>query len=143
MKIKKVILHCSATKDYAPDHKKFNSINTETIRKWHIHDRNFSDVGYHYIILRDGTIEKGREDNVIGAHCYGYNSESLGVCIVGTSLPTDYQVKSLKKLYMDILDKYGVDYNNWFGHYEYNKHKECPSIPMSLVRALLESTGKA
>lgn len=40
-------------------------------------------MGYHYIIRRDGIVEKGRPDNVAGAHVSGYNSRSLGICMVG------------------------------------------------------------
>jgi N-acetylmuramoyl-L-alanine amidase len=43
----------------------------------------WSDCGYHYIILLDGTIEKGREDATTGAHVAGHNSSSIGVCYIG------------------------------------------------------------
>ena len=74
-KIDKIIVHCSATpegKDYSVD----------TIRKWHL-QRGFSDIGYHYIIYRDGSIHTGRDESVIGAHCKGHNSNSIGVCYIG------------------------------------------------------------
>ena len=73
-KIKEIIVHCSATpegKDYSID----------TIRKWHL-QRGFADIGYHYIIYRDGSIHTGRDESVIGAHCKGHNSNSIGVCYI-------------------------------------------------------------
>ena len=73
--IKEIILHCSATpegKDYSVD----------TIRKWHL-QRGFSDIGYHYVIYRDGSIHNGRDVNISGAHCTNHNSKSIGVCYIG------------------------------------------------------------
>lgn len=45
--------------------------------------RGFLDIGYHYVITRDGTLETGRPDNVSGAHARGYNHTSIGICMVG------------------------------------------------------------
>ncbi len=57
-------------------------IGLKEIRQLHL-QRGFSDVGYHYIIRRDGTEEKGRPDTMPGAHALGYNMHSLGICLVG------------------------------------------------------------
>ena len=73
--IKELIVHCSATpegKDYSVD----------TIRQWHL-QRGFSDIGYHYVVYRDGSIHTGRDESVIGAHCTGHNTNSIGVCYIG------------------------------------------------------------
>ena len=70
-----IIVHCSAT---PPD----MDIGVEDIRQWH-REKGWSDVGYHYIIRRNGNVEKGRSDNQSGAHVRGYNSVSLGICMVG------------------------------------------------------------
>ena len=73
--IKELIVHCSATpegKDYSVD----------TIRQWHL-QRGFSDIGYHYVIYRDGSIHIGRDESIIGAHCTGHNTNSIGVCYIG------------------------------------------------------------
>jgi len=76
MKIKKIIVHCSATREN-------ENISAATIKRWHTKERGWSDIGYHYVIHLDGTIVKGRKDDVVGAHCLGHNANSLGVCYIG------------------------------------------------------------
>ncbi|WP_202932364.1 N-acetylmuramoyl-L-alanine amidase [Vreelandella alkaliphila] len=68
-------IHCAAT-TAAMD------IGVAEIREWHL-ARGFRDVGYHYVIRRDGTLERGRPENQTGAHVGGYNSGNLGICMVG------------------------------------------------------------
>ena len=59
-------------------------IGAREIRSWHVSPpRNWADIGYHYVIRRDGTLEVGRPLTVPGAHVEGYNSKSLGICLVG------------------------------------------------------------
>lgn len=105
--IKELIVHCSATpegKDYSVD----------TIRQWHL-QRGFSDIGYHYIIYRDGSIHIGRYESVIGAHCTGHNTNSIGICYIGgcaadgktpKDTRTNEQKKSLITLLQDLKKKY-------------------------------------
>ena len=68
-KIDKIIVHCSAT----PKGKHFSA---ETIKSWHL-KRGFSDIGYHFIIHLDGSLEYGRMVNIQGAHCKGENKFSM------------------------------------------------------------------
>lgn len=76
-------IHCAAT---APG----MDIGAAEIRDWHVNGNGWSDIGYHYVIRRDGTVETGRDrDNdgdiweEIGAHVRGHNGNSLGICLVG------------------------------------------------------------
>lgn len=56
----------------------------EEIRKWHLErDPPFDDIGYHFVIRRDGTIEEGRDVELMGAHVRGYNANSIGICMMG------------------------------------------------------------
>lgn len=74
-KITEIIVHCSATpegKDYTVD----------DIRRWH-KQRGYSDVGYHYIVYRNGILAQGRDVNIIGAHASGHNAHSIGICYIG------------------------------------------------------------
>lgn len=71
-----IAVHCSATPPSMPN------IGAVEIDKMH-RQRSFACIGYHYVIKRDGTIERGRPINTIGAHIEGYNSVSLGICLVG------------------------------------------------------------
>ncbi len=73
--IKYLVLHYSAT--YADQ-----DLDVNDIRKMHL-ARGFNDVGYHYIIKRDGTVQKGRPDSVVGAHVKGHNTGSIGICCIG------------------------------------------------------------
>ena len=73
--INSIIIHCTATKPLA-------HINVNDVRRWH-RERGFSDIGYHYLILVDGTIEVGRPLSAVGAHCKGHNAHSIGICYVG------------------------------------------------------------
>ena len=71
-----IVIHCADT----PKDKYFD---IKDIRKWHVEERGWRDVGYHYIILLDGTIQLGRELKVVGSHVKGHNSKSIGICYIG------------------------------------------------------------
>lgn len=78
--IDSIILHCSATPEGANFH-------AADIDRWH-RRRGFAQIGYHYVIDLDGTIETGRPENIPGAHCQGHNLHSIGICYIG-GLATD------------------------------------------------------
>ena len=58
------------------------------IRQWH-REKGWSDIGYHYVIEKDGVIQAGRPIDVIGAHAKGANTDSVGICIVGDNTRED------------------------------------------------------
>jgi N-acetylmuramoyl-L-alanine amidase len=70
-----IVIHCSATPPSV-------DIGVEEIRKWH-RANGWGDVGYHYVIRRDGVVQAGRSLDLQGSHTQGYNYESVGVCLVG------------------------------------------------------------
>jgi len=70
-----IVVHCSAT---PPD----LDIGVDEIRKWH-KTRGWSDIGYHYAIRRNGLVEAGRSLDLQGAHVFGHNHESVGICLAG------------------------------------------------------------
>ena len=125
--ITKIILHCTATpegRDYTVDQ----------IRQWHL-ERGFADIGYHYVIYRDGSIHRGRPVGTVGAHCTGQNTCSIGVCYVGGEEPdgshipkdtrTPQQREALRKLVAELRKEYpGATVH---GHYEF-ANKACPSF---------------
>ena len=124
--IKELIVHCSATpegKDYSVD----------TIRQWHL-QRGFSDIGYHYVVYRDGSIHIGRDESIIGAHCTGHNTNSIGVCYIGgcasdgktpKDTRTTEQKQSLVKLLKELKTKYPQA--SIHGHRDFSS-KACPSF---------------
>ena len=73
--INEIILHCSATKEG-------RDFCAADIRRWHL-QRGFNDIGYHFVVKLDGTVERGRDINLTGAHCLHHNRRSIGVCYVG------------------------------------------------------------
>lgn len=73
--IKRIIVHCTATKEG-------EYYTVEDVNKWH-KLRGFRKVGYHYVIRLDGVIDRGRNIEEIGAHCQGFNSDSIGISYVG------------------------------------------------------------
>lgn len=74
--LKRIILHCTAT----PEGKHFD---VDTIRRWHVKDRGWRDIGYHYVIYIDGSLHEGRPLEQIGAHTSGHNKDSIGIVYVG------------------------------------------------------------
>ena len=127
--INEIIVHCSATpegKDYTLD----------TIRQWHL-KRGFSDIGYHYIIHLDGTVEEGRDVNISGAHCSGHNSKSIGICYIGgltadgkkaKDTRTDNQRTKLKTILQSMRKLYPSA--SIHGHRDFAA-KDCPSFDAS------------
>jgi len=75
-KTEMIVVHCAATKPSM-------DIGYKEIRKWHVEDNGWDDVGYHYIIKRDGTVEVARAEAFQGAHAPAANSKSIGICLVG------------------------------------------------------------
>lgn len=133
-KITKLVLHCSAT----PEGKNFTVAD---IDKWH-KQRGFRKIGYHYVIYIDGSVHKGRNDDEIGAHCTGHNSDSVGVCYIGgmdstnkfaKDTRTSAQKKALLKLVKELMNKYSIDVNNIHCHNEFAK-KSCPCFKIEDFR---------
>ena len=70
-----IVVHSSATPTRM-------DIGADEIRRWH-KDRGWRDIGYHFVITRDASIQHGRDRDDIGAHALGRNHESIGICLVG------------------------------------------------------------
>lgn len=122
-----IIIHCSATPPSM-------DIGAEEIRKWHL-ERGFSDIGYHYVIKRNGELEVGRPLDKPGAHCKGHNARSIGVCLVGGAEKqggklisacnfTELQWSALDLLVSSLLEKY-PSIQSVRGHNEFAA-KDCP-----------------
>lgn len=70
-----IVVHYSATYED-------QNLTVADIRRMHL-ARNFNDVGYHWVVGRDGTVWKGRDEATIGAHVVGHNTKSIGICGIG------------------------------------------------------------
>ncbi len=125
-KIEEIIVHCSATIGGADFH-------ATDIDRWH-RQRGFNKIGYHYVVDLDGSIEVGRDETEVGAHCQGRNSRSIGVCYIGglakdgktaKDTRTDAQKKALERLLASLVKKYPQA--TIHGHRDYAQ-KACPSF---------------
>lgn len=123
-KITEIIVHCSDTPAGRDD-------RAADIRRWH-KARGFNDIGYHYVIDLDGTIEPGRDVSVAGAHCTGHNASSIGICYIGGKTAdmktakdtrTDEQKASLLLLLRYLRAKYPEA--KIYGHRDFAA-KACP-----------------
>lgn len=134
-KIKRIIIHCSATRpewmqDSTPDER------IAEIKRWHTEERNFNDIGYHFIISQSGLVGEGRPIEIAGAHSKGNNSDSVGVCLLGgfggdaTDRALEHftavQLASLWNLIAELKSDYGK-HITVHGHNEFSS-KACPSF---------------
>ena len=135
------IVHCSATRpDWMNGHTTIEKV--AEIRRWHVEERGWADIGYNWVIDRDGTIAVGRDRDKdgdtfeeIGAHTKGKNTVSLGICLLGghgssatdafSDHFTEEQEASLKSLLAQIEEKVGeIDVA---GHNDFAA-KACPGF---------------
>lgn len=136
--IRQIFLHCAAT----PEGKDFTVKDIDT---WH-RQRGFNEIGYHYVIYRDGTVHEGRKLEKIGAHATGHNTYTIGICYIGgmdknnknpKDTRTPEQRFALFKLVMELCDKFLLKPDNVYGHCEV-ANKACPSFDMDTFRKELK-----
>lgn len=125
-KINEIIVHCAAT----PEGKNFKAAD---IDRWH-RERKMKCIGYHYVVDLDGTVEPGRPESEIGAHCLGHNQNSIGVCYVGGldadgRTPKDTRTAAQKEALLALLKKLRAKYPkaSIHGHRDFAA-KACPSF---------------
>jgi N-acetylmuramoyl-L-alanine amidase len=123
-KINKIVVHCTATPEGRP-------VSVEEIDSWH-KQRGWTQIGYHYVVQLDGTINQGRPLNISGAHVKGHNKYSIGITYVGgcdadmnpKDTRTDAQIDSLEYLVGYLCASYPG--SEVYGHRDFST-KECPS----------------
>ncbi len=125
-KINEIIVHCTAT----AEGKNFHAAD---IDRWH-KQKGWSGIGYHYVVDLDGTVEPGREESKVGAHCTGHNTNSIGVVYVGgvatdgktaKDTRTPLQKAALVKLLTELKHRYPNAAIH--GHRDFAA-KACPSF---------------
>lgn len=124
-KIDLMIIHCSDS-----DNKNHDDISI--IDNWH-KARGFKKVGYHYFIKKNGDIQTGRKEDEVGAHCSGYNQNSIGICLSGKKEFTEKQMISLKELCLKLLIKYSLTKQDILPHNAFNKNKTCPNFDVHKI----------
>lgn len=125
-KIDTLVWHCSAT----PEGKHFDAAD---INRWH-RQRGWRGIGYHKVVLLDGTVQEGRQESQVGAHVRGHNSGSLGYCYIGgvakngktpKDTRTPAQKATMKRLTLEAAAKFNL--RRIAGHNEFAA-KACPSF---------------
>lgn len=154
-KIDEIIIHCAATR---PNWMAGESADAkrDEIRRWHVEENGWRDIGYHYVIDRDGQVARGRPLPSAGAHTYGHNTNSIGVCLIGghgssvndpfSAHFTDEQDMALRTLISELQRSF-VGIKKISGHNDYTKAKACPGFQVgrwfagkSAQRPLMAST---
>ena len=132
--IRKIIVHHSASP----------AVSMEKIEEWHI-ERGFSEIGYHFVVQAGGFVRLGRKLDRIGAHCKGHNSDSLGVCVVGSfengqPVPGSQWV-ALVAIVGDLLRQFDLSVRDVYGHKELGRTL-CPGFDPQLLRDALADECK-
>lgn len=133
-KINKIILHCTATPEG-------HDYTVAQIRDWHVKGNGWQDIGYHFVIYRDGSVHAGRPIEKIGAHTSGQNANSIGIVYVGGvedrkddkgryNFPKDTRTAAQKAALVRLVNQLCVQYGlnpkrDVYGHYEF-ANKPCP-----------------
>lgn len=125
--ITKIVIHCLQTPVQRAD-------SAEDVHQWHL-DKNWSGIGYHYVIQADGTLQVGRGIDYDGAHVYQHNKNTIGVAMAGgmtvdkviaentftkdTLYVLDDLIRKLMCMYPDVPI---------YGHREIDAHRSCPCM---------------
>jgi N-acetylmuramoyl-L-alanine amidase len=118
-----IVVHCSDSDIPAHD-------NIETVRRWHVEERGWSDIGYHFFITKDGNVHVGRSEDTVGAHVAGHNRRSIGICLSGQHLFTDNQFRSLEGLLKHLCEKYKIEKKDILAHHDLQPAKTCPNFDL-------------
>ena len=123
-----IIVHCGAVR---PD----QTSSAAQIDSWHRKDNHWKfGIGYHYVIRRNGEIEEGRPEWMVGAHCLHHNSHSIGVCYEGgydaRGQPADTRTAEQKQAMRTLLEQLHQRYPRALivGHHDLNPQKDCPGF---------------
>lgn len=121
--IDKIIVHCSDS----PDNAKFTA---KDVKQWHTTpsktdpSKPWSDIGYHFVVERDGSLSNGRRVETVGSHVAGHNATSIGICMMGRDHFTPEQYASLERLLKILVHTFNA---RVYGHRDFNKGKTCPN----------------
>jgi N-acetylmuramoyl-L-alanine amidase len=147
MKPEFIIVHCSESE--------WGS--AREIRNWHL-ERGFKDIGYHFVILNGritpelrlslliGSVEVGRPLGEVGAHCLGYDDNSIGICGIAKTKWMPAQEISLVVLLEEMKRMYGIPTPNILGHCETEsgrrEGKTCPNLDMNRIRNMVDGPNR-
>ena len=133
-----IVIHCSAVR---PD----QLSSAAQIDTWHRKNRHYKfGIGYHYVIRRNGDIEPGRPEWLIGAHCLNHNKYSIGVCYEGglnaRGQPEDTRTAEQKAAMLRLLQQLHQRYPRAVivGHRDLTHDRDCPCFDAAREYAALQ-----
>lgn len=132
--VRLVVIHCTDTPTG-------RDVSVEEIRRWHVSERGMADIGYHGVVLLDGTFALGRDSGRIGAHAKGFNAFSLGYVYVGRDEINEAQREALVRVTAEACVLHRIDPHDERegrgvrGHRSELTHDgTCPGFPMDPFR---------
>lgn len=127
--IHRIIIHHTATSETA----------TPTyLEDVHIQVRQFSMIGYHFLIAKNGDVYEGRPLHYQGAHVLGHNSDSIGIALIGNfnvQYPSFEQLVSLAALSRQLKATFKIQKVSFHKHF--NASTDCPGRSLSFIMHLI------
>ena len=120
-----IVIHCSAVKPVQQS-------SAAQIDSWHRQRGYHLGIGYHYVIRRNGDIEPGRPEWMVGAHCLNHNKYSIGVCYEGgldaRGQPADTRTAEQKSAMRNLLEDLHKRHPRAVivGHRDLSHDRDCP-----------------
>ena len=125
-----IVIHCSAD----PEEDGIND-HAEDIREMHVKENGWLDIGYHFVIERDGLVELGRPHWAVGAAVAGQNSRCLHICMIGGADKNGRGENDFTQAQWDALESLVIQATAWYpdakvcGHRDFKGvNKDCPSF---------------
>ena len=124
-----IIVHCSANRAGS-------ALRMADIDSYH-RSLGWIGCGYHYVIPTDGTIEPGRPEEMVGAHCKNHNRHSIGVCYIGglskDGKPADTRTDAQRIALRTLLERLRRRYPDALivGHRDLDPQKACPCFDVA------------
>src|SRR5688572_7400522 len=97
------------------------------VQRLHQQDRRWADIGYHYLIGKEGTVYEGRPIDVRGVHVGGHNMGTLGICLLGNfmeTVPTTIQLENTYAMVKWVAEALQLTHLGW--HRQFNDNTVCP-----------------
>lgn len=130
-KVNKVFIHCSANdnEDYYGDYLR------KEVHKWHVEEKGWDDIGYHFLIDKLGRVLKGRPLEKTPAAQKGHNTGTIAIMVHGYRSFTGESMNALRRLCRAINEEYRGEIT-FHGHSEVDPGRECPCFNYKTILAL-------
>ncbi|MEM6472173.1 MAG: D-Ala-D-Ala carboxypeptidase family metallohydrolase [Planctomycetota bacterium] len=133
MNVTKLVVHHSASPR--------DTTTVADVSRWH-RERGFSQIGYHQLILSNGTVQAGRPESIMGAHALGANQNSLGVCLMGNfenETPTAAQISSLVSVLQRWTREHRLPTTSIYGHFDVPGGKTATACPGRNLKSQMQN----